>query len=305
MNRYLVTGASGNLSRLIVQRLEQQGKEVIQLDREPPVDTVTNFFQVDIIDTLRITALIDELQPECILHMASLLSLSSEADPVSAWQINATASINLLRIASDRGVRRFFFPSTVATYAGELPDPLPEDYPQWPKTIYGVSKVAVERMGVYLWQAAGLDFRAIRLPLVISPYAPPAAASAYPSHAFVAAYRGDPFVFPTSPDFRISSIYLRDAIDGILKLIEAENTRLTRRVYNLHSFSPSTRDFATQVSQRVPGFTYSFEPQPDIMSMLGTMPSVLIDTSARRDWEWNPRFDIEASADDIERFQAS
>ena len=31
------------------------------------------------------------------------------------------------------------------------------------------------------------------------------------------------------------------------------------------------------------------------------MPSVLVDASARRDWGWNPRFDLDACADDLAR----
>ena len=155
MTRYLVTGAAGNLARLLVERLQASGKEVTGIDREPSVVPGVRFEQADITDSARMAKLVDEVRPECILHMASLLTLSSEADPATAWRVNATASIELLRTAAERGVSRFFFPSTLATYAGELPDPLPEDHPQWPVTIYGVTKVAVERMGVYLWRTAG------------------------------------------------------------------------------------------------------------------------------------------------------
>ena len=305
MTRYLVTGAAGNLARLLVERLQASGKQVAQLDREPPVVTGGDFVQADITDTARLAQLIDQVRPECILHMASLLTLSSEADPATAWRVNATASIELLRIAAERGVERFFFPSTLATYAGALPDPLPEDHPQWPRTIYGVTKVAVERMGVYLWQTAGLDFRAVRLPVVVSPFAPPGAVSAYPSHAFIAARRGEPFVYPAPPALRVTTAYVRDVIDGILRLVETDGERLSRRVYNLHAFAPSTQDFADAVSRRVAGFTYRFEPHPDAIAMLSTMPSVLVDASARRDWGWSPRFDLDASADAIERLLAS
>ena len=301
MTRYLVTGAAGNLARLLVERLQASGKEVTGIDREPSVVPGVRFEQADITDSARMAKLVDEVRPECILHMASLLTLSSEADPATAWRVNATASIELLRTAAERGVSRFFFPSTLATYAGELPDPLPEDHPQWPVTIYGVTKVAVERMGAYLWRTAGLDFRAVRLPVVVSPYAPPGAVSAYVSHAFLAARRREPFVYPAPADLRVTTTYVRDVIDGILQLAEADGGRLSRRVYNLHAFSPSTQDFADAVNRRVDGFRYRFEPHRDVIAMLSTMPSVLVDASARRDWGWNPRFDLDACADDLAR----
>lgn len=301
MTRYLVTGAAGNLARLLTERLQAAGKEVTGLDREPAAAAGVRFEQADVTDGARLASLVAEVRPDCILHMASLLTLSSEADPAAAWRVNATASFELLRAAADHGVSRFFFPSTIATYAGNLPDPLPEDFPQWPVTIYGVTKVAVERMGAYLWRTAGLDFRAVRLPVVVSPYAPPGAVSAYPSHAFTAARRGEPFVYPAPPDLRVSSIYVMDVIEGILQLVDADPARLSRRVYNLHAFAPSTRDMAAAVSRLAPGFRYRFEPRDDVTAMLGGMPSVLVDASARRDWGWNPRFDLAAAADDVAR----
>ena len=73
--------------------------------------------------------------------------MSSAADPPRAWRVNASAAVELLELAAEHGVQRFFFPSTSATYGGRLPDPLPEDHPQWPDNIYGATKVAVERVG--------------------------------------------------------------------------------------------------------------------------------------------------------------
>ena len=84
----------------------------------------------------------------------------------------------------EHGVQRFFFPSTSATYGSALPDPLPEDHPQWSDNIYGATKVAVERVGNYFALSRGLDFRSVRLPIMLSPFAPPAAVSAYASHVF-------------------------------------------------------------------------------------------------------------------------
>lgn len=304
MQRYLVTGAGGNLARQLVDELRSRGKETLGIDQAPPpAQQADAWRQADVTDGAAMARLLEEFRPQCILHMASLLSMSSAADPPRAWRVNASAAVELLELAAAHGVRRFFFPSTSATYGGRLPDPLPEDYPQWPVTIYGVTKVAVERMGAYLWRTAGLDFRAVRLPVVVSPFAPPGAVSAYPSHGFTAARRGEPFVYPAPPGLRVSSIYVIDVIEGILRLVDADPARLSRRVYNLHAFAPSTQDMAGAASRLAPGFRYRFEPRGDVMAMLGGLPSVLVDASARRDWGWNPRFDLAAAAGDVARLR--
>jgi len=299
--KYLVTGSTGNLARQIVARLVSQGEDVLEIDVREPEEARGRFEQADVTDHDRMDSLVQGFGPERIIHMASLLSVTSEAQPDLAWRVNATASVALLESAERNGVRQFFYPSTSATYSGRLPDPLPEDFPQWPENIYGVTKVAVERAGSYFAARRGVDFRSCRLPMVISLYAPEGAVSAYASHAFAAAVRGERFVFPVEPDVGLSTIYVADVVGGILKLLDAPESALTRRVYNVHGFAPSAGDIATAIEKRVPGFSYEFAPQEINMAVLGPMPTVHDDASARRDWGWDPQFDIDACADEMLR----
>ena len=139
----------------------------------------------------------------------------------------------------------------------------------------------------------------MRLPIVASPFAPPAAVSAYASHVFAAAARGEPFTFPVAPEVAVSVIYVRDVTLGILRLVEAPEEPLTRRVYNLHGFAASAGDLAQAAAQRVPGFQYRFEPAELPTRILSVQPSVYTDASARRDWGWHPQFDLPATADHL------
>jgi threonine 3-dehydrogenase len=299
--KYLVTGSTGNLARQIVAQLVAQGDDVLQVDLREPDEASGRFEQADVTDHDRMDRLVEGFGPERIIHMASLLSVTSEAQPDLAWRVNATASVALLESAERHGVRQFFYPSTSATYSGRLPDPLPEDHPQWPENIYGVTKVAVERAGAWFAARRGVDFRSVRLPMVISLYAPEGAVSAYASHAFSAAVRGERFVFPVAPEVGLATIYVADVVGGILKLLDAPESALTRRVYNVHGFAPSAGDIANAIAARVPGFSYEFVPQEINMAVLGLMPAVHADASARHDWGWDPRFDMDACADEMLR----
>ena len=300
MQRYLVTGAAGNLARQLMDELVSRGKETFGIDLVPaPAGREGNWQQIDITDRASLARLLDEFRPQCILHMASLLSMSSAADPPRAWEVNACAAVALMELAVEHGVQRFFFPSTSATYGGVLPDRLPEDHPQWPDNIYGAAKVAVERVGTYFALSRGLDFRSVRLPIVASPFAPPAAVSAYASHVFAAAARGEPFTFPVASEVAVSVIYVRDVTLGILKLVEVPEEPLTRRVYNLHGFAASAGDLAQAAAQRVPGFRYRFEPAKLPTRILSVQPSVYTDASAHRDWGWHPQFDLPATTDHL------
>jgi threonine 3-dehydrogenase len=92
---------------------------------------------------------------------------------------------------------------------------------EWSVLVTGVTKVAAERLGVYYHQAHGLDFRCIRLPIVVSRYAPSGAASAYVSRASIEAVREGRYEFQVRPDSRPSLIYVKDILRAFIALLEA------------------------------------------------------------------------------------
>jgi len=300
--RYLITGGNGNLARQLALTLTGDDRMILLLDINAPVSETPEgceFMKGDIASPSCVQEVFDRYRPTHVLHMASMLSGSSENNRQRAWHVNATASINLLELSLATGVSCFFFPSTAATYGSDPEDPLPEDFPQWPENFYGVTKVAVERAGCYFHMKKGLNFRSLRLPFVISRYAPSGALTAYASHAFLNAAAGNPFAFPVREHTAVSSIYVKDVLAGIEKFMRAPDERLTRRVYNLHGCSPSANDIASAIKSRVPEFEYSFEPHPDVVRLTDAMPEVLKDGSARNDWGWGPEYDLQRMADDL------
>lgn len=298
----LLTGGNGNLGRLVAARLRARGIRVVRFDLpgtkdiDPEGDAVV---LGDIRDADLVKGMLAEHKPDAVYHLASLLSGSSEADIELAWAVNATASFDLLRAAVATDVQRFFFASTVASYGAGLDDPLPQDAEQWPANFYGATKIAVERLGVYFKQAHGLDFRCLRFPLVISPFAPPGAVTAYPSHAIRAAAEGRSFVFPVSPHVGMSTLFLDDVIRSIEEYSLADAAGLTRNAYNLHAYFVSAEDVAATIRERVAGFNFAFEPDPAVEALLDGWPNVMDDAVAARDWGWKPAFDFKASADKL------
>ena len=296
----LITGGNGNLGRLVADKLLARGQHVVKFDipGTEPENTQANetVLSGDIRDTTALKNILDEHRPDTIYHLASLLSGSSEADLSAAWEINATASFNLLNLAHETGVGKFFFASTAASYGPVDTDPMPLDHAQWPENMYGATKVAVERMGVYFKRKHGLDFRCLRFPLVVSPFAPQGAVSAFPSHAFKAAFNGQSFRFPVAESTGISTLFLEDVIDSIVNYTATEAAQLSRHVYNLHAYYLSAGMVAVEAAKRFPGFDYSFEPIDAVEHLISSWPNVVDDAAARRDWGWQPAFDFDQSA---------
>ena len=299
--KVLITGGNGNLGRLVAEQLLKHGQRVIKFDipGTEPAEPGDNEVMItgDIRDTDSLDKIISEHQPDTIYHLASLLSGSSELDLSDAWGINATSSFELMKLALKHGVNKFFFASTIATYGDVDIDPMPEDYQQWPANMYGVTKVAVERLGVYFKVRHGLDFRCLRFPLVVSPYAPKTAVTAFPSQALRAAYEGDSFVFPVSENVGMSTIFLEDVVDSIVQFSAADRSSLSRHVYNLHAYYLSAGMIAEAALERFPGFEYRYEPIDSVERLIASWPDVMSDRSAHRDWNWNPGFDLSHSVD--------
>lgn len=299
----LITGGNGNLGRLVADGLLAKGQHVITFDvpgteSENLHDNETSLTG-DIRDVDALKGILADHRPGTIYHLASLLSGSSEEDLLATWDINANASFHLLNLAHETGVGRFFFASTVATYGAVDADPMPEDFPQWPENMYGATKVAVERMGIYFKARHSLDFRCLRFPLVVSPSAPQGAVSAFPSHAFKAASRGETFRFPVAEATCMSTLFLDDAIDAIITFCAADPIKLSRPAYNLHGYHLSAGMVADAAWRRFPNFDCSFDPIEAVEHLIAGWPDRIDDQAARRDWGWQPRFDFEKSADRI------
>ena len=295
----LITGGNGNLGRLVARQLSAKGIDVLCLDlpetEHKNEKLYKNIFLGDVSDQDLVNRILKDKRPQAIFHLASLLSGSSETDLEKAWQINATASINLMQAAKFCEVSLFFYASTIATYGSDTKDPLPEDFMQWPENMYGVTKVAVERFGSYLKKTCGFDFRCLRFPMVLSPFAPLSAKTAYPSHACKAAVIGDPFNFPVSKDTGMSSMFLDDVIRSIFEISHAPQASLKSHAYNLHGFHFTAQQLCDNLKQVYPNFEYSFEIDPDIDKLVKGWPNEVISNSAALDWNWTPEFYLENS----------
>ena len=233
------------------------------------------------------------------MHFASLLSGSSEQDRELAWKVNMDGTFALFELSLELGIKKFFFPSTLATYGGKLPKSLTEDTPQWADGLYGVTKSSIERLGVYYQRQHGLDFRCLRLPITVSPFAPIAAASSYASRVCVEGVEQKRYTFNVNPHTRASLMYVDDAILGIAQVLRAPLEKLTQCVYNVHSLSPTAEEIARAASKRIAGIEIAYKPNDKVIAVVENWPEIVEDQSARNDWGWSPKFNIDAMADDM------
>lgn len=299
----LITGGAGNLACQLTWTLATSFDRVVLLDvaARPvgPTAPCSSFERGDLLDGPGLDTIFARHRPSVVIHLASLLSGSCEQDRALAWRVNMDGMFGLFEAAMRHGRPAVLFASSVAAFGGELPTVLADDTPQWPASLYGVTKMAAERLGGYYHEKHGLDFRCLRLPITVSRHAPAGAASAIASHAFLEAARAGRFTFTARPDTPLALIYVCDVLRAFAGLLAAPAAGLSQRVYNIAGMSTTPREIAAAITRRLPDAVLDFAPDDAVDRVLASWPGEIDDSTARRDWQWQPEWDLERMADDF------
>ena len=301
----LVTGGTGNLGSRLIIPLVRRGDRVAAFDirskphvRSPEFDKVTTTIG-DLADRDAVIDAVRSQRIDSIFHLGAVLSSSAEDNPSEAWQANMDGMVNVLEAARIGGARQVIFSSTIATYGGTVSSPLQDDAPQWPVSLYGVTKVAGERLGVYYHHRFGLDFRGVRLPAVIAARGSSGGASAYCSAAFEQSALSGSYEFFVRPTTRAPMLYLEDAVRALLGLHDAPNSSLTRRMYNVAGIHPSAAELADAIRKRLPNAHFTYNPDPVRTAIVESWPDDIDDSAARNDWKWEPTWSLERMTEEI------
>ena len=136
----------------------------------------------------------------------------------------------------------------------------PQDAPLNPTTVYGETKVSGEALAREYRRSHGVDTRGIRYPGLISYKAPAGGGTTdYAVEIFHAALDSGHYECFVRADTRLPMLYMDDAIDATLTLMDADDGLLgdSRAGYNIPCLSFSAEELANAISDRVEGFTLS------------------------------------------------
>ncbi|MGB3455601.1 MAG: UDP-glucose 4-epimerase GalE [Litorimonas sp.] len=119
--------------------------------------------QGDIRDAEALDAAFDAHRPDAVMHFAACIEVGDgEREPLRFWDNNVGGTIALLQTMDRAGVGALVFSSTCATYGQPQRLPLTEDEPQTPASVYGRTKLAVERLLADTAQTGRLRYAALR-----------------------------------------------------------------------------------------------------------------------------------------------
>jgi UDP-glucose 4-epimerase len=176
--RVLVTGGAGFIGSHVCDRLFALGHEVLVQDDlshgdRSRVRAGVHLEVRDVADPETPDWIVSQARPEVVYHLAAQMDVrKSMSDPAFDARTNVIGSLNVLEGARRAGARLVVFASTGGAIYGEganVPVPTHEDAPAAPISVYGASKLAVEKyLGVY-HAIYGLDFVALRFANVYGP----------------------------------------------------------------------------------------------------------------------------------------
>jgi UDP-glucose 4-epimerase len=307
--RVLVTGALGVNGVWVLRSLLERGVETLATDRAPDfalapdLAELVDFRAVDVSsldDVRRATA---GFRPDCVLHLAALMVGACQADPHAATRVNLLGTANVLEAAAAEGVQRVVFTSSKGAY-GEVVgrhahphyEPLTEDGPLRPVSVYDYLKVASEGLGAN-W--TGLDFAALRFGTIYGPgklarHGPMSLASRLVEEPLA----GSRVALQAGGDQKDDLIYVRDVGEAIVAA--ALHARpFEHAVYNIGTGRAVTLDdLARAVRSELPSAEIEVGPGLDPMGMGISYYGVLDCSRAAGELGWRARFDLDEGVRD-------
>lgn len=300
--KILITGGAGQVGTDLLHHLHDKGAQLSVFDVAAPPEGLpkdVRWYRGSVDNASEFFDAVKDAAPEVVYHFAALLSATGEKVPHRAYSVNMDGTRNALEAARLFGVRQVMFASTIAVFGPGLPDPVPDDVPLLPSTIYGVTKVAGELLGAYYRRKWGLDFRGVRFPGLINAGVPGGGTTDYALHMYVDGIREGQYECYVKPESTVPMMYMPDALRALVELSEAPAAKLRRSIYNIAAISPTALEFAQAVKTRVPGVEITFKVDPARQAILDSWPRRVDDACARADWGWKASYDLDRMSDDL------
>lgn len=299
--KILVIGANGQLGVELTEALIQQyGEDRVIPSDISPSDQV-NFVTLDMLDADQLRNLVRDQNIQTVYLLAALLSATGEKNPLLAWRINMDGLVNVLELAREGLIRQLFWPSSIAVFGATTPKVnTPQETIISPDTMYGITKLAGERLGAYYAKKFDVDIRSLRYPGLIGYRALPGGGTTdYAVDIYHKAVADETFHCFLSADTRLPLMYMPDAVRATLELMQAPADKITiRSSYNLAGFSCTPAEITTAIQQYIPDFETEYEP--DFRQQIAdSWPESIDDQMAQQDWGWQSQVNLEEMTVDM------
>ena len=309
----LITGGSGFIGVYLTKALVEKGVEIINYDMSPPSQELQNylgsikdkilFVKGNILDLPSLLSLIKERKVDNIMHMAALFDWQeSNRIPYFTHQVNVGGTLNVLEAAKIYGLNRVVLASSIAAYPEKIYEPMDEKHPVlYPGMAhgshYGASKVAGEVLGLAYWKNNGVSFVALRFSGV---YGYGMRYPMFVKNMVENALQNQPTSFKTGGELRRDYTYVKDCVMAIMGVLDADDKKLTQRVYLIASGEfHSASEVAEVTKDLIPEAVIEIRPRLNDAEKIDAAKRGKLDISlALREFGYVPGFTLKEGIKD-------
>lgn len=307
MKNILVIGSVGQIgSELTLELRKRYGNNnvVAGYRSTKPTGELLESGPAEIVDATnmeQITDVVKKYKIDTIYNLAAILSAVGESKPLAAWNVGIGGLMNCLEVSREFNCA-LFTPSSIGAFGGGTPlDHTPQDTIQRPQTMYGVTKVTGELLSDYYHKRFGVDTRSVRYPGIISNVTLPGGGTTdYAVEIYYEAIKQGKFICPLGKGTFLDMMYMPDAIEAAIDLMEADPSKLVHRnSFNVTAMSFDPEIIAAEIKKHLPSFVMSYEVEPMKQAIANSWPNSMDDTCARNEWGWNPKWNLEKMTVDM------
>jgi UDP-glucuronate 4-epimerase len=255
--KFMVTGGAGFIGSHTIDALLARGDEVVCVDNfndyySPErkrknlenASSLSSFhlYKADVRDFDAMEQVFASEDPQKVIHLAAMAGVrNSVKEPLLYEEVNVRGTLNLLEVASRRGIANFVLASTSSVYGASKEVPFREDdAAALPLAPYPATKRACELLAHVYHNLRGLRCAALRF---FTAYGPRGRPDMTPYLFTEAISRGQEITLFDNGRPQRDFTYVRDIVDGVLAAADAD---LEYEIINLGNSKPVImRDFVT------------------------------------------------------------
>ena len=302
----LILGASGQIGIELTQSLRvlYGNNNVIASDIREGSKEMKNsgpFEIIDATDKETILKVVKKNKVSQIYLLAAMLSATAEKFPQKAWDLNMNSLLNVLDLAKEKHIKQVYWPSSIAVFGPTTPKlNTPQKTVMEPSTVYGISKISGEFWCNYYHEKFGVDVRSLRYPGIISWKTKPGGGTTdYAVDIYFKAIEDGKFESFLDENTRLPMMYMNDAVAATIKIMQAKPSAVKIRTsYNLSAMDFTPKEIASEIKKHFPNFDITYNPDFR-QEIADSWPSSINDSEARKDWDWQHKYDLTSMTEDI------
>ena len=202
---------------------------------------------------------------------------------------------NIIEISLNNNIKKIFWPSSIAVFGTKSNLEMVDQNPILnPNTIYGISKLAGEKLINYYNKKFQLDIRSLRYPGIISFDTKPGGGTTdYVMEMIDSMSKGNEYLCFLEKNTKLPMLYIDDAILGTIRYMNTNKNDLNiKDSYNISGYSLTPHELEKKLIEN--GCKGSVTYKPDYRNEIAkTWPKEINDFHAKKDWGWKAKFGLD------------